>query len=445
MNSCIAAYQQALPKTFAGHQLVHAAYKLASQISEREGELPAIPESHRALIEGYLCGKASLKEVFDKDEITRSNVKEFLKSVKVVDLEFDRLSREEKIEKKYSESSYALRTVCAQLSEGRIHTFEAYTRSINPIYFADPWSKEAQEYANEPSNYIPQRQREHVKIVEDLAIEMMALSRRLGPEKRTIFCLAGNMAVGKTSTAKRDPEFAKGLVEGKMVGVLAPDLVKDCLKKGVPKISSFQVHIEGCLLETRLATELKEKAVETSIVIDRRLGAKDCLSPLLNVASDTGKKVQYKDIDADLMVSAMRVLGRDVAKDPCPPFESVAYGFKIARQNRREIIEIMRSKDVVEKYELYSTGPQGEKVLVAEKSQGKWVVANEREFAQVTKPPQDQEIDQVAKIVIDAALLEKYRDFPGVKTKALQAYQGMTIEDALDQHSHELPPGDIFA
>lgn len=412
-------------------------YLSPKEVSLREGVLPEIPANQRMFIEKFLNAEISLEEVANGLNINASNAREILKAIKIIDLELDRLTPEER--KHYKHSTYPLRTLCMQLSDSTIPTFEAYTKSIDLKYFSNPFAPAAREYANHSYNYIPERVREHMKLVNNYAIDMMALSKRLATDRRTFFCIGGNTGVGKSFLAKSDPEYKKGLLNEQMTGALNPDNVKGMLRKNIPRVTNQQAHVEGFAIAQKAAAELKSKAIEASIIIDERLGVPDVVRPIMQLSQTTNTSVKYKDLEGPLLVSCLRVLTRDTATDPCVPFQPIADGYRIIRKKRKEIIQLMKDSPQ-STYQLYVIDKSGKQKLAAEKKDGEFVVHDEKLLNAVCEVDEN-EIDQVKNTLLTDEYIDNI-NYPGVNAKskeALRKYIGKTIAQALDLHSKEPP------
>lgn len=414
-------------------------YVSPKEISLKEGDLPAIPENHRTLIKGYLRGDVTIDDVVNQLGLTKDSTKEILKSIKIMDLEFDRLSSQDKSALNYTNSTYELRTLCLQASEGEMNTYEAYTKSIKPEYFANQFSPIAREYASHEYNYIPERCRDHARVSQNYAVEMMQLSRRLDLPSRVFYCIGGNCGVGKSRCAKMDAEFSKGVVDGEIVGALSLDTLKGKLRKGVDKVTNQQVHAEGWVLAQKLALELETKAVKASVVVDERLGTASAIKQIADVAEKTDAKLRYKDIDGSLLVSALRVIGRDIKTEPCMPYNPISSGQKTLRQQRKDVIEIASTNPVFESYQLFVADEIGNQVLAAEKKEGSFVVYNQTLFDKSMEIPSDKELEEIYTQVISDTFIAEVSQLKGINTTTLEQYKGLTIGEALEQHSKELP------
>ena len=407
------------------------------EISLKEGELPKVPQEHRAAITKYLRGEGSVIGI--KKLIADHSPSVILRSIKILDLETDRLSPIEKSSLNYVRSTYELRTLCIQASGGNMNSYEAYTKSIDPKYFINQFAPISREYAAHEYNYIPERIKDHARISTVYSVDMMALSKRLALPSRVFYCIGGNCGVGKSRCAKTDEAFSKGLVDDEIVGALSLDTLKGKLRKGVDGITNQQVHAEGWVLAQKLSRELQNKAIKASIVVDERLGTLNAIKQIADVAESSGAKLRYKDIDGSLLVSCLRVIGRDIKTEPCMPYGPIASGQKILREERVKVIEMAIQNSAFESYQLFVADESGNQILAAEKKEGSFVVYNKALFDKSLEPISEKEIQRLKTEVISEEFIKKVEELRGINTSILERYKGMTIEEALEAHSKELP------
>jgi len=413
------------------------------EVSLREGKLPAIDHKFKQNLISYLKNEGPASAL----NITPETHKEALQQIKIFDLELDRMSPQERDKLKLKLSTYELRTRCLVASQGQMPSFEAYTKSIDRKYFDSPFSSTSREYASKQENYVPERVAIHAQLTMRYLSDMTGLSRRFNNDEPTMYALSGNTAVGKSFMAKNDEDFMRGVDEsGEATGALNPDTVKAMLRKDVDGVTNQQIHIEGFALNRKLADEMHNKALQTSMVIDERLGTVSATKDLIGLARSSGKQLVIKDIDAPLKVSAMRVLGRDVKTDPCVPFGPIAGGYKNIRKERAEVIQMMVQSPEVKSYELYVMDESGRSGLAARK-----VPATATEDARLEIVDQDlydyalsgekkaeKDIQALKQAPVDETLYGPYVD-KGVKVEPLQRYKGCSMEQALMQHSLVLP------
>jgi len=412
------------------------------EVSLKEGALPKVdPEYKRKLIL-YMQGACLASDL----NITEETYPQALQSIKILDLEMDRDPHSrQRLNLKFS--TYELRTRCLVASKGQMPSFEAYTKSIDRKVYENPFSAVSREYASHEENYVPERVALHAQLTMRYVIDMCGLSKRFKNDEPTIYALSGNTAVGKSFMAKNDDDFMRGVDEkGEATGALNPDTVKALLRKDVDGITNQQIHIEGFSLNRLLADELHSKALQTSMVIDERLGTVSGTSDLIETARASGKKLVIKDIDAPLSVSALRVLGRDVNKDPCVPFGPIAGGYKAIREQRRDVIDLIIRSPEVKSYELYVMDESGRSGLAARKiptipghpARLEIVDQGLFEYALSGKDKAEKDIEALKMAKVDEALYGQYAG-KGVNVSGLQDYRGCSMEEALMQHSLVLP------
>lgn len=420
------------------NQLVQVLRPLDFQ--EKTGSIPA--EFRENLLQ-YLQGK-KLARVLN---INEDNYAEKLRYIKIFDLEYKALPRKEKEALNLIHSTYELRTRCLVASKGKMHSFEAYTYSTDKRYFENPFSAISRDYASVESHYIPERVALHAVVTQNYVIDMYALSRRFGHQmKPKIYALSGNTAVGKSYMSRKDPNFKEILDEhGEARGAINPDTVKALLRKEVDAVTNQQIHIEGAALGVKIAEEIKEKALRTSIVIDERLGLTRTINPLIEMARQSGKELIIKDIDAPLELSVLRVLGRDVKFDPCVPYGPIAGGYKAIREEREKVIKLVLEAPEVVSYELYVTDELGKSGLAARKAfdeKGRAYIEildqdlYDYSLSGLEKAAKDIQVLKTKRITPD--LWGRYKGM-GVNTVNLRKYEDQIIEEALLKHSLKLP------
>ena len=90
-------------------------------------------------------------------------------------------------QKEIVHSSFDLRTACCALSKGTITTAEAYTYSMDTTLYSD--RTRLGIYLQNEANFIPERQREHYKVLIGSTVEMMNMSRRYNDEVPTTYAV----------------------------------------------------------------------------------------------------------------------------------------------------------------------------------------------------------------------------------------------------------------
>lgn len=434
--------QNALAKLLPKSSSARAQVASPKEVSLAEGELPKINVEYKAKLIQYMQGSLPASEL----KITEENCGEVLQAVKVLDLELDRkVGSRRGFGLKFS--SYELRTRCLVASKGKMPSFEAYTKSVDPKYFENPFSSVSREYASHEENYVPERVGLHAQLTMKYLSDMSGLSKRFNNEEPTMYALSGNTAVGKSFMAKSDEEFMRGVDEsGEATGALNPDTMKALLRKDVDGVTNQQIHIEGFAMNRKLADELHGKALQTSMVIDERLGTVSGTKDLIATAERTGKKLVIKDIDAPLAVSALRVLGRDVRKDPCVPFGPIAGGYKSIRAQRAAVIDLVVKSPQVKSYELSVMDESGRsgvaaRKIPATKTEPATLEIVDKElfdYALSGQEKAERDIEALKTARVDSSLYGKYAG-KGVKTESLKPFVGCSMEAALEQHSLALP------
>jgi cell fate (sporulation/competence/biofilm development) regulator YmcA (YheA/YmcA/DUF963 family) len=390
-------------------------------------------------IQAYCMGTSSIHSIV----IDGDNYKDVLYAVKCHDL----IMKDNPQLKIAQRTSYALRTQCLEASAGRLMTFEAYTKSIATENYAQPFSEKSKEYAANISNYVQERQGLHAKITMGYVAEMAAMSERFDLAEPTLFALGGNTAAGKSFMAKNDPELTKGIDEqGQATGSLNPDTVKTRLRFGQNNINDNQIHIEGCALSNKISMELYKKAIKTSMVVDKRLSNTAEINHLIKMANLSGKKIVFKDIDTPLLLSCLRVLCRNIKNQPAVSFDVIARGYMEIREQRQNVIDIVRSSDTIKNYQLYVNDSAGNCTLAAEKKNGEWRVANQHLLDEAVsgRKPAEQLVADLKETILSPALYAHYVK-AGIKPDKLRPYQGRTLQQALTQHSDSLPQWDGIA
>lgn len=411
-----------------------------SAISFNEGELiDPCPELSSA-ISAYLRGEAHL----DSISIDESNSQLVLNTLKYVDLRNDRLDRQARKAMQLQNTTYELRTLCLQASNGKMQSFEAYTKSMNPKYFDNPFSPISRAYAAYSDNYIPERVALHAMVLRQYTIEIHALAQRYDQTQQpVIYALRGNTATGKTWSAKNDPECRQGLDEnGEMVGSLATDRVKGLLRKNVNRVTNQQIHFEGAALNGRITGEMRRKAVGSTMIVDELLKFSTDIQSLIHDAKNSGKTLVIKDLDAPLAISALRVLTRDVNTEPCAPMTAIEMGLLAIRENRKEVLNQALASPTVSRYELHVMSQTGRTGLAAFKQ-----INGENGVLKIVDPELFQtamgdsaasqaEIQELKGKTVG----ELASRFPGkVNTEKLKPYLDLPIDQALLHRSKILP------
>ncbi len=366
--------------------------------------------------------------------IDKYGAQEVLKTVKYVE---HRLI-EQKKRRDTLRGSYELRTLCCAKSKGEISTAEAYTYSLDPTLYTD--RNRLLAYLKDEAHFIPERHKDHYVVLLNATIEMMNMSRRYNDEKPTIYAVRGNTATGKTFACKKDDLFCKGLIGGEAIGALNPDTVKSELRKNVFGVTNQQIHNEGAAISEKLISELKKKAINSSLVLDARLAENSLVVDLANVAKSKQGNFKLLDIESPLLISCCRVLKRSIKKDPCVPFQPIVNGYLMIRSHRGNVLKEVENNPAIVHYKLVVTLPDGTSGVAAIKKEGKFEVVNQSLLDASLAVPSEAEIKTVGNRVIDQALIEELQKAnPYEKWGHLNQFKGKTIQEALDARALEVP------
>ncbi|MBU8895324.1 hypothetical protein DRW03_15125 [Corallococcus sp. H22C18031201] len=357
--------------------------------------------------------------------------------------------------------TYAARQAILEHSGGKVESHEAFTLKELP-------TKDLSSFMIDRSNWIPERLALQDEIVGKEVGHAEKLSARIAEHGETgvVYALRGNTASGKSTTVKKDPELSKKVLDsdGETRGAMNPDPIKAQLVAAhAGKISTQQSHWEGSAMSQRVERAMLAKP-DSSLVLDKRFAGANDIPQLLKAIGT--RKLKLIDLEVPLETSCVRVLTRKPGTaDPLVPFAPVGGGFSGVRQYRQDLLlgredgpEEGRFQGVIENkqitdYKLYVTDAQGQQTLVAEKRDGKWLgpdtAKKQALFDQAVGADPSQDIAQVKATVIDTAFIKKQVDgikaqgFPGAdavaeKTRvSLEAYQGKTLDQALDAHSKQ--------
>lgn len=299
------------------------------------------------------------------------------------------------------------------------------------------------------AHWRPERRVLHERLIGEATTGALKFAEVVEQAKQppTLFALRGNTAAGKTSMAKNaHPVMADALKASGGEGVINPDIFKRPLREnsGPAKLNTEHVHEESSMLALRLEAELKtmktQSGLPASMLVDRRLAEMEKVDRCLNLAEQTGRKVELCDIDAPLERSLAGVLMRKPeGDDPVPPFRIVANGFTGVRGNRLDVIDKLIAKPELGGYQLFGTAEDGSRVKVASVERGELSIHDPRLYERITAP-ESAVVGHVGEQVIDARLIDHMAssiDDPeraaGLRT-ALQRYEGMTWAQAVDAH-----------
>lgn len=368
------------------------------------------------------------------DQLKTKPAEEVLRALKYAENSLILANRQQEI----VHSSFDLRTACCANSRGRITTAEAYTYSLDPTLYSD--RSRLSIYLRNERNFVPERQRDHYKVLVGSTVEMMNMSRRYNDTTPTIYAVRGNTASGKTRACKSDDQFRKGLYAGEAVGALNPDTVKTDLRRNLEGITDEQVHMEGSSIASKLTQELKQKAIKSSLVLDERLAEKKKISELITVSIEKSGDFKLLDLDAPLLVSCCRVLRRNLRLEPCVPFGPISTGYMAIREHRAEIVEEVKSNASIKAYKLVVSTPDGSAGVAAEKKGGVFTIVNQDLYNVAVVKPTKQEVEAIGNRVIDDNLIAEMKRFSSNESwNHLNAFKGKTIKGAVEERAFEEP------
>ena len=412
-------------------------------IAAREGKLPEVPPTVKKAIVAYL-GENDVRPFLrclsrSKEKISSGqHALELLNHVKSFELKVLQLGMSGFLNHR---STYELRTLCLQHSKGVIPSFVAYTYSLDKGLYENPFSAESWKYASDPRNYIPRRQALLHRLLVNGWVKELAMSRRFLNPKKTVYCLGGNTATGKSYWAKKDAAFQNGILNGEAVGALNPDTMKAALRQGIPGVTNQQIHVEGAVIFNQLIKEILSKSTKGTLLFDERFARLDRFRTVVDQSVKMGADVFFKEVDAPLIVSCARVLTRDIKDEPVVPFGVVAGGFKALRKNRSALIDAIREGGEVN-YQLFVVDEEGNGGVAMSVTGGDQKIVNKELLALAKRIPQEKEISELETQVIDDAFIKRMSKVPGVDESALHRFKGLTLGQAMERHARELPMAD---
>ncbi|WP_235492113.1 XopAJ/AvrRxo1 family type III secretion system effector zeta toxin [Paracidovorax avenae] len=306
------------------------------------------------------------------------------------------------------------------------------------------------DYLAHPQTWRPERRELHYRLIGEAKVAARDFAEVIerGGHPPTLFALRGNTAAGKTRMATQAiPVLATALKESGGAGCINPDIFKNSLAKtpGRPKFTSAQVHAESCILADRLEEEIRwqktASGAATSMLVDKRLAGAHEIDAYIEMAQETGRKIELCDIDAPLEQSLMGVLQRKPEGDaPRPPYVAVANGFSAVRGHRLDVIDKFLSNPALGSYHLFGTVGNGSKAMVASVVNGELSIHDPQLYEAITAP-QGAQAGNTGDQVIDAVLIDRLTkgiDDPARAMDArtaLERYAGMTWSNALATHS----------
>lgn len=306
-------------------------------------------------------------------------------------------------------NSYELRRALLHASKGQIRSFEAYTVDLG--YPTD--IREWRAYLDNPENWIPERRRLHERIVNEQVAASLELSDALEEKygrKGIVIAMRGNTASGKSTVMQQ-----MGLPSR---GIFNTDTYKFELRSdeaeadGWQNVTNFQIHDEGSTLSRRIRQEI-EAVDGVSMVLDSRMMDRSDVEVIVARAERKDREVHFVDIDAPLMTSLVRVLGRPAGGvNPLVRYENIVEGFDGVRSNRTSLIRRVLKDKNIRTYELYGLDADGQLVLVARKSPenpGGFEVTKMELFPSLVLPSRiDPERRRVEEARVDDALIEEW-------------------------------------
>lgn len=207
-------------------------------------------------------------------------------------------------------------------------------------------------FLQEPSNWIPERRREHEAIVDEFQkrgqfLHQSIAATRPNAKKPLLLIMRGNSGAGKTYFLdkllhSKLPELNFPRVSNLSRLALNPDLLKELLLQETEANIhwTLQLHHEAAMLGRRLISSFKKAKV--NFVVDKRLPSLRDLENLLGIKEGEGKAASHEavmiDIDAPLELSLKAIaLRSDRGSEARPPDSSIRSGFLAMRKGRKAI------------------------------------------------------------------------------------------------------------
>ncbi|MEM7324839.1 MAG: hypothetical protein AAF531_17260 [Actinomycetota bacterium] len=338
----------------------------------------------------------------------------------------------------------ALRT---GLGSGRGTTAEVFT--LGPI----PDGPAQRPFLLDPNNWTPDRRRLHDELIDNAVQEALQFDAAVGGQP-TIYAMRGNTAAGKTRAIPGNIpalEHAAAQTAHLPHRAVNPDNFKVDLRAADPDLplTSTQVHLESSILAERLRSELaalrRPDGQPISFLVDQRLATLDSVESLLQLATETDRRLAVYDVDAPLEVSLVGVLSRTPGgRDPIPSFSVVAEnGFVPIRNERQAVIELLRAHPETASYALYGTRPDGSKALISQIGGGEPLQVGHAPSGSFTEDP-SHEAQRLRKTVITPALIDRFvsdlpADYAAEVWRSVEPYIGYTWYDALAHHGAKPP------
>ncbi|MDR2063246.1 MAG: zeta toxin family protein [Candidatus Nomurabacteria bacterium] len=321
--------------------------------------------------------------------------------------------------------------------------------------------REKKSLSRNRKSYAKERQEYHNQVLEKVFWDAKETSEKLGGKPR-IIAMRGACGSGKTTSLRMDYQDKGIVVGGEIPGAIKPDFFKlDIIRKAQGElgvaVTPAQAHTESTAL-AKFHTEQLANDKDMSMVIDKQLEGDDDIADIISIAEKAGKSVELIDMDVPFVLSAVRVLKRELGgDDPNVPFQSIADGFEGIRSNRSSKnptkgIENRIKSDCVDSYSLrafdFSTKSQLE---VAKKGEdGKLIIDKKYQFlfsgdarAEAAKeveyesdrPITEEYVEQFVAKYITEPEQQKYRE-------VLNDYvgHGMTLKEAINSKAAGIDP-----